>query len=164
MRNYLKTLDSRFHGNDENGLSATFYESIIFVTGIFLGGCAAKINYSYDPAADFSKVKSYSWDSGMYAYRQNPLIDKNVRYHTDQSLQEKGFTLNPDKPDLVISMNYETDYSDPYKVRFLSLSVYRTQGKGMIWQGTAGGPLNAAAASTDLAEAVKKMLTNFPPK
>jgi hypothetical protein len=28
MRNQLKTLDSRFHGNDENGLPATFCETI----------------------------------------------------------------------------------------------------------------------------------------
>ena len=28
LRNQLKTLDSRFHGNDGNGLWVTFYESI----------------------------------------------------------------------------------------------------------------------------------------
>jgi hypothetical protein len=28
MRNQLKTLDSRFHGNDANGLSTTCYEFI----------------------------------------------------------------------------------------------------------------------------------------
>jgi hypothetical protein len=32
VQNYLNFLDSRFHGNDVNGLSATFYESIIFET------------------------------------------------------------------------------------------------------------------------------------
>jgi hypothetical protein len=141
-----------------------YFLAVICLSGIFLGGCAAKINYSYDPAADFSKVKSYSWDSGMYAYRQNPLIEKNVRYYADQSLQEKGFTLNPDKPDLVISINYETDYSEPYKLRFLNLYIYRTQGKGIIWQGTVGGTINADAASSDLADAVRKILMNFPPQ
>jgi hypothetical protein len=136
----------------------------LFVTGIFLGGCAAKINYSYDPAADFSTVKNYSWESQMYTYRQNLLIEKNVRYYADQSLMEKGFILNSDKPDFVIAMNYETEYSDPYKLRFLNLYIYRAQSKGMIWQGTAGGTINADAASSDLADAVKKILTNFPPQ
>jgi hypothetical protein len=61
-------------------------------------------------------------------------------------------------------MNYETDYSEPYKLRFLNLYIYRTQGKGIIWQGTAGGTINADAASSDLADAVRKILTNFPPQ
>jgi hypothetical protein len=49
-------------------------------------------------------------------------------------------------------------------VRLLNLYVYRNQGKELIWQGTAGGTIKADAAAPDLAEAVKKILTNFPPK
>ena len=138
--------------------------AVIFFGGMFLVGCAATINYSYDHAADFSTGKNYNWESGKYSARQNFLLEKNVRYYADQSLKSKGFTLTPDKPDLVISMNYETDYSDPYQVRILNLNVYRTQSQEMIWQGTASGTINADAASSDLAKAVKKILTNFPPK
>jgi hypothetical protein len=137
---------------------------VLFVAGMFLGGCAATINYSYDPAADFSTGKNYSWESGMYANRQNLLIEKNVRYYADQALQNKGFILTTDKPDFVISMDYETEYSDPYKLRILNLYVYRTQSKELIWRGTAEGSINADAASSDLAVAVKKILTKFPPK
>jgi hypothetical protein len=64
----------------------------------------------------------------------------------------------------MMSMNYESEYSDPCKVRVLNLFVHRNQGKELIWQGTAGGTINADAASPDLAEAVKKILMNFPPK
>jgi hypothetical protein len=131
---------------------------------MFLGGCAATINYSYDPVADFSTGKNYSWASGWVANRQEPLIEKNVRYFADRSLKDKGYTLSSDKPDFMISMNYESEYSDPYKVRVLNLYVYRMQGKELIWQGTAAGTINADAASPDLAEAVKKILMNFPPK
>jgi len=138
--------------------------AVIFVAGIFLGGCAATINYSYDPAADFSTGKNYNWESAKFSTRQNFLFEKNVRYYANQSLINKGFTLTPDKPDFMISMNYETDSSDPYKVRILNLYVYRTQSQEMIWQGTAGGTINADAASSDLSKAVKKILTNFPPK
>jgi hypothetical protein len=113
-------------------------------------------------AADFSTGKNYRWESGMFANRQSLLIEKNVRYYADQSLRDKGFTLTPDNPEFVISMNYETEYSDPYKVRIFNLYVYRTQSKEMIWQGTVGGSINADATSSDLAEAVKKILTNFP--
>jgi hypothetical protein len=69
-----------------------------------------------------------------------------------------------DKPNFMISMNYTPDYYDPYSVRFLNLYVYRTQGGDLIWQGTAEGTIKAGAASPDLDEAVRKILTNFPPK
>jgi hypothetical protein len=131
---------------------------------MFLGGCAATINYSYDPAADFSTGKNYSWGSGWLATRHDPLIKKNVRYFADQSLKRKGFTLSSDKPDFMISMNYELEYSDPYKLRVLNLYVYRTHGEELIWQGSAEGSIKVDATSPDLAEAVKEILTNFPPK
>ena len=138
--------------------------AVIFGSGMFFGGCAATINYSYDPAADFSMGKNYSWASGSLADHPEPLIEKNVRYYADQSLKDKGFTLTLDKPDFVISMNYTPDYFDSYKVLLLNLYIYRANGKELIWQGTAEGSLRADAASADLAEAVKKILANFPPK
>ncbi len=147
-----------------------YFLAVIFGAGMFLGGCAATINYSYDPVADFSMVKNYSWVSELSSNRPDSLIEKNVRYYTDQSLNDKGFTLTSDKPDFVISMNYELEDSDPYKVRTLNLYFHRTKGKELIWQGTARGTIDtigtikADAASPDLAKAVKKILTNFPPK
>ena len=138
-----------------------YFLAIILGAGMFLGGCAATSNYSYDPVADFSTCKNYSWASG---WRQDPLIEKSVRYFADQSLKDKGFTLSSDKPDFMISMNYELEYSDPYKVRLLNLYVSRTDTKELIWQGTAGGSIKVDGASPDLAKAVKKILTNFPPK
>lgn len=147
--------------------------AMILGAGVFLGGCAATINYSYDPVADFSMGKNYSWASmdknyswasGPLADQQEPLIEKNVCYYADQSLKDKGFTLTSDKPDFVISMNYTLDYQDRYKVRLLNLYIYRAKGRELVWQGTAEGSLKADAASADLAEAVKKILVNFPPK
>lgn len=141
-----------------------FFLIVIFGVCMFLGGCAATINYSYDPAADFSMGKNYSWIPGLSAYRQDTLIDKNVRYYTDQSLKDKGFALTSDKPDFVISTSYVLEYSsDPYKLKILNLYVYRIPGKELIWQGTAGGTIKADAASPDLAGAVMKILVNFPP-
>ena len=137
---------------------------LCFGAGMILGGCAATINYSYDPLADFSKIKSYSWEPGLLGTRQDPLIEKNVRYYTEQALKNKGFTLTSDKPDFVISMNYALEYDSLYKVRSLNLYIYRTQGKELIWQGTAAGTIDADAASPDLADAVNKILGNFPPK
>jgi hypothetical protein len=138
--------------------------AMIFGTGMILGGCAATVNYFYDPVANFSMIKSYSWATESFVSRQDSLVDKNVRYYINQSLKKKGFTLVSDEPDFVISMNCQTDYDNPYKVRKLSLFFYVMQGKELIWQGTAEGTIKADAASPDLAEAVNKILMNFPPK
>jgi len=141
-----------------------YFLAMMFVVSIFLVGCAATINYSYDLVEDFSTGKNYRWASGGSASRPETLIEKNVRTYANQFLKDKGFTLSPDKPDFIISMNYELEYSDPYKVRLLNLYVYRTSGRELIWQGTADGTIYADAASPDLADAVKKILANFPPK
>jgi hypothetical protein len=142
--------------------------AIIFGAGMILGGCAATVNYFYDPGANFSTIKSYSWATESFVSRQDSLVDKNIRYYVDQSLKNKGFTLVSDKPDFLVSMNCQTDYDNPYKVRKLSLYVSVKQGNELIWQGTAEGTaikdIKADAASPDLAEAVNKILMNFPPK
>jgi len=141
-----------------------YFLAVIFAAGMFVGGCAPTINYSYDPVADFSMGKNYSWAPGTSRNRPDVLIEKNVRYYADQSLKDKGYTLTSDKPDFVISMNYEAEYSDPYKVRVLNLYVSRIPSQELVWQGTAAGTINADAASPELSEAVKKILTKFPPK
>ena len=137
---------------------------MIFGAGIIFGGCAASINYLYDPVANFSTLKSYRWSTEASVSRQDPLVEKNVRYYADRSLKDKGFTLTSDKPDFVISMAYEIDYYRPYEVRVLNLYVYGMQSKEPIWQGTAAGGIKTDAASPELAEVVKKVLMNFPPK
>ena len=138
--------------------------AVIFGAGMIFGGCAATINYLYDPVANFSTLKSYRWATGASLSRQDPLVEKNVRYYADQSLKDKGFTLTSDKPDFVISMAYEIDYYRPYEVRVLNLYVYGMQSKEPIWQGSAAGGIKSDAASPELAEAVTKVLMNFPPK
>ncbi len=141
--------------------------AILFGAVVILGGCATVARYSYDHGADFSALKSYTWAPGSLAASDNPLIDKNIRYYADQILKQKGFVLNSDNPDFVISMSYQSEYGSPYKLTGLYLYVSRGQGKELIWQGWAKGnirDIRADAASPELAEAVKKILANFPPK
>jgi hypothetical protein len=139
----------------------------IFGMGAILAGCAAAINYSYDPKADFSTIKTYSWTPSSTAIRQNGLIEKNVQYQADQILGKKGFNKASDKPDMVISMNFEYEggsYQPSYELRMLSLYIHKSENKVLIWQGTASGTINTDAASKDLSVAVNKMLEKFPPK
>ena len=141
-----------------------FWGAIVFGASMLMGGCAATINYSYDPLADFSTAKNYTWGQASSASQPDALIEKNVRYHADKFLKDKGFILTADKPDFLISMNYAQDFYDAYKLRFLNLYVSKAPGRELIWQGTADGTIKADAGSPDLAEAVKNILANFPPK
>lgn len=144
-----------------------YIPAVILGALMILGGCAATINYSYDPRADFSPLKSYTWAPGLTANYPDVLIEKNVRYEADQSLSKKGFTHVSDRPDMVISMNYEYEigtYPPSYQLKMLSLYVRRAQNQELIWQGTASGTIKAGAPSGDLAVTVKKILENFPPK
>jgi len=147
-----------------NEMGVGYILAIIFGVGVILVGCAPTFNSLNDPVASFSTFKSYRWSTDSSTSRQNSLIEKNVRYYADASLKNKGFTLVPDRPDFVIAMNYETDYYRPYELRVLNLYVYGMQTKEPIWQGTASGTIKVDAASPDLAEAVKNILMNFPPK
>ena len=53
-----------------------FLGAIIFGASIFIGGCAATSNYSYDLVADFSAVKNYSWGQESSISRQAPSLRK----------------------------------------------------------------------------------------
>jgi hypothetical protein len=145
--------------------------AVIFGVGMILGGCAATINYSYDHTADFSTGKNYNWVTGGTTNHQASIIEKNIRYYADQSLKEKGFILTSEKPDFMVSMHYQEEYSSPYKVLTIDIYIYRAEDKELIWQGTARGNIgfvyesniNTDATSSDLAAAVNKILKNFPP-
>ncbi len=141
--------------------------AIIFCAFMVLGGCAPVSRYSYDPAADFRALKTYAWAPGSLAAPENILIEKNVRYYADQILRKRGFAATSDNPDFVMSMSYESEYGSPYKLAKLYLYAARAQGKDLIWQGWAKSKITdirADAASPELAEAVNKILANFPPK
>jgi len=63
----------------------------------------------------------------------------------------------------------ETGYyaAHDYKVGSLALNVYRPGQKEVIWRGTASpriGSINTDASFGDVQEAVKDILSHFPPK
>lgn len=142
----------------------------VFLSGLAMGGCATTsdkataIKYSYDMKTSFSERKSYAWGPPSFMYRQDPLLETNVRALADQLLAQKGFTRMPEKSDLTISMSYEFEYGkDLYQLRMLNLNIYNAETKGLVWRGTALGAVNTDAASGNLKQAVQGILSNFPP-
>jgi hypothetical protein len=140
----------------------------ILLAVLIIGGCAATIKYSYDTRTGFSGLRSYAWAPSSSGYGgTDSLLEANVRVLADQLLGQKGFTKVPEKSDLLISMNYESElgYSQyGYQLRMLTLSIYKSERKELIWRGTASGSISTDAASDDLKRAVEGILSNFPPK
>jgi Domain of unknown function (DUF4136) len=139
----------------------------IFLAVLIMGGCATTIKYSYDTRTEFSGLKSYKWAPASAIYSQDPLLETNVQVLADQLLEQKGFTKVSDKPDLLISANYESElglsrYS--YKIQMLTLNIYKSENKELTWRGTASGSICTDATSDDLKRAVQGILLNFPPK
>ena len=135
---------------------------------LVLGGCAATIQYSYDPAVDFSKWKNYRW-AGSTAIRQDVLVEKNIIFHADQILLQKGYTRVADQADFLITMGYDYEigsYDSPFYLKMVALYVHLPHNKELVWQGRASGnirTIKADAASPDLVQAIQKILMNFPP-
>jgi hypothetical protein len=145
----------------------------VLVSVLASGGCAtynkdAGIKYSYDAKASFSERKTYAWAPSFssYMYRKDPLLEANVQALADQLLAQKGYNRTSEKPDLTISISYDFDIAssdDIYRVRTLNLNIYKVDGNNLVWRGTAVGTINTDAASGELTQTVREILSNFPP-
>ena len=61
---------------------------------------AQKVKVGSDPAADFSKFKTYSWDQGMLA---NPIIRQHIITAVDREMAVKGLQKVETDPDLIVT-------------------------------------------------------------
>ena len=150
-----------FQGKDRWAMIATLFLSVLI-----MGGCAT-IKYSYDTKTKFADQKSYAWAPFSSLSQPDHLLETNVHDLADPILAQKGFTKVSEPSDLVITMNYESDIyngQNGYRLRMLSLNIYKTENRELVWRGTAFGTIDTDAASDDLKQAVQGILSNFPPK
>jgi len=137
----------------------------IFLAILVTGGCGTSIRYSYDARTGFPELKTYQWAKSNIIYRQDSLLESNVRFLADGNLGNKGLTQKADKADLLVWMSYEYDYSGySYQLRMLTLTISRADNNEPVWRGTAAGDIRTDAASWELKKAVEGILANFPPK
>ena len=61
---------------------------------------AQKVKVSSDPACDFSKFKTYTWDKGTLA---NPLVKQYIVAAVDREMATKGLRKVENDPDLTIT-------------------------------------------------------------
>ena len=130
----------------------------------FAAGCGTTLQYSYEPRTSFPALKTYQWVESTQVYRQDPLLEANVRFLTDGDLQKKGLAVKTEKADALVSIGYEFDYGNSYKLSMLTLTVTRADNNEPVWRGVATGSIKTDAASGELKKAVEGILAHFPPK
>jgi Domain of unknown function (DUF4136) len=151
-----------FKGNGRWAMIGTVLLSVLIV-----GGCAPTVKYAFDAKTSFAQQKTYTWGSSSSVSQADHLLEANVQGLADQILSQKGFKKTAGQADLLITMNYESGIyvnRDSYKLRTLTLNIYKNENKELVWRGTAFGTINTDAASGDLKQAVQDILSNFPPK
>src|SRR5689334_8078442 len=73
-----------------------------------LVGCVgAKVSTDYDPAASFSKYKTYAWLKGGEA--PNPTVEQRIRTAIDGQLAAKGLTKVAASPDIHVATYVSVD-------------------------------------------------------
>jgi hypothetical protein len=142
-----------------------------FLSILILGGCTS-VKYSYDTGGGLAGVKTYAWAPSSVGYGdRDALLESNVQVMADQLLGQKGLAKVREKPDLSISVYYESeigDYSEhDFRVRSLTLNMYNPERNQLVWRGTAYsriGTINTDASFGDLNGVVKDILSHFPPR
>ena len=90
------------------------YKPIIIIVLLFVVfGCSSiKVSQDYDPAKDFSGLKTYAWQSETQAKTDdvrvdNPLLNARIRAAFDRSISRKGYQKVSDgTPDFHVSYQY----------------------------------------------------------
>jgi len=152
---------------------------------------AQTVKSSYTPGVDFSKFHTYKWVE-IKGHTPDPNLDAQIKQSIDSQLAAKGLTKADDSADL--SVDYQTavskvekwesyeDWSDTsfggqrlpqhrqvtIDVGTLVVDMYDTAAKELVWTGRAHKTINPksspAERQTNLDNAAKKLLADFPPK
>ncbi len=84
-------------------------KTLIVIVLIALGPIAVraqKVKVIADPAADFSRYKTYAWDEGMLA---NPFIKQHIVTAVDNAMGARGLRKVATEPDLIVSALASTE-------------------------------------------------------
>jgi hypothetical protein len=165
--------------------------SRILIPAALLAGLAiAKVSTDYDHKADFSRYHTYSWIGVRTA---NSLWQERIMGAVDSQLAAKGWTKVGSGGEASISAfgktverdNMQTFYDGfpgwgwhgwggmgtatttviPERVGNLTIDVFDSTTKKLIWRGTASDTLSSKPEKNDkkLDKAVEEMFEHFPP-
>jgi len=164
-----------------------------FLAGIIilLAGCSpVSVKYDYDPEADFSGYKTYSWIRQRIHETDAPtgigsLMVERVQQAVDREMAAKGYE-RIESPESDFKLAFHTGVQDKidvnlygygfwgrprfadvrqYKEGTLVLDVVDTGQNRLVWRGWGTGVLGDPSRLTEkINQAANKILEKFPPK
>lgn len=93
--------------------TASFSFAAIFL--LLVTSCSTVGTFSdRDKSADFSTYRTFAWLPGpdnSFANEQfdNRIIETNVKNYVNKEMQDRGYTINIDSPDLILEYNVDID-------------------------------------------------------
>jgi hypothetical protein len=144
-----------------------FIVAVLFSAAVLLSGCATSYNNTYDLTIGYGGLKSYNWATPGVTGRPSDLVVNNVQYLADQVFAKKGILKTAEKPDMLVSIQYQNEYgmnAYSYQIQVLTIAIQKADSGQLIWRGTASGSISNDTSSGDLKNAVEKILEKFPPK
>jgi len=160
---------------------------------LFSSCSTLRVNYDYDPEADFTRLKTFDWLPMPADKRIDELVLKRIKDSVSRQLQAKGFGSSSETPDFLIALHggKETkvniadrgyNYSRRNRYRYYGdrrMDIYKyeegtlildfvdSKSNELIWRGSATDVLDPDPTpeqrSKKIDEAVGKILENFPP-
>ncbi len=97
---------------------------IFLLSNFILGGCAIRVNTSYDKKADFSQYKTFCWLKGCEftftgpAYLNDEVVRGNLKKAIVKEMENKGFVYNDDTPDLLVDFHVTVENRSTAVYRF----------------------------------------------
>ena len=150
---------------------------------------AQQVKTDYDRAADFSQLKTYSWEK---VQTQDPLWIDRIKAAVNGALAAKGLTPVESGGDIsIVAMEITQSHRtlntfydgfgggwrwgggfgdatttvDTYKVGTLVVDLFETNTKKLVWRGSASDTLSDKSEKNikNLDKGVQKMFDHFPP-
>jgi hypothetical protein len=132
--------------------------------GVAVSGCTGTVyKYIFDPSVNFAGAKTYAWINSSPVYSPSSPLEEYIQFSADKVLEAKGWRKVPDRPELVFSVTVEHEALSAFQLRLVNLRAARKDTGDAVWRGTASGSIDGNAASSELRDAVNKILANFPP-
>lgn len=127
--------------------------TLLILTAAAVSAAGQKVKVAADPAADFSKYKTYAWAEGAVA--ANPFVNQMILQTVDEAMSAKGLTRVSSNPDVTIAalaaLNSDLHISYPTWGR----STTSTTATG-IYVGTQNVAVSKGSLVIDMADARTK--------
>jgi hypothetical protein len=90
----------------------------ILCLSLLVASCAGlkKVHVYYDPYTDFSQYMSFYWDESFYQEEGKyvGLLEKQLKNSIHTQMQQRGYSMNPHHPDLLISVEIDVEKKTGY--------------------------------------------------